>query len=563
MKNRKRVVAILCFLFILVLAGFVRTYKLGDIPPGLTDDEVNAGYDAYSLFVTGKDQWGYSYPIFSFKGFGDYRSSVYTYLFLPLVPVFGLTSFGLRLPAAFLGTVSVGLLYIVARKFGFSRGMSLMAMFLLSINPWHVGITRTAMVITSGVCFLLLGMVGLLCAGKRLIVVLVSFMFFAFTIYAYPAYLCITPLCMAATILLACKRGICTWRQCAWGVVIFSLIVGPYLFSSKTSSYAVRFNQVNIFKDSGTIDTVNEKIGVCMRTYPAFLCRFSYNKFFVFAANIAGNYIRHFSPDFLFIHGTHTQYSVLPLRGLLFRVEYILLLVGIFFLFRFLHDGIAVFLLLILLFAPIPDSLTGEGHYGRYFIVLPFIQLVCAYGLGRLVGVSRQWLVAVVVAGLVFEAVLFGVEYLTHYPFAYSRYSHFGYKELALRLEKDKHLYDSIYISSGINDAKQYIFYLFYTAYDPVKFQTSDAVYKYIEPNGWVRVETIDNLHFIPSFLPGDIGNLVLQDNVLFVGAPGEFPKGDIPVVWTVKDKRGDALFMAVKGEDLRALEQFSVLPNQ
>lgn len=85
---------------ILCLGVFFRFFQIGQIPAGLTNDEADIGYDAYSILNTGKDQWDAKLPIQSFAGFGDYRPVFYTYLVVPMVKIFGLTNVAVRLPSA-------------------------------------------------------------------------------------------------------------------------------------------------------------------------------------------------------------------------------------------------------------------------------------------------------------------------------------------------------------------------------------------------------------------------------------------------------------------------------
>ena len=42
---------------ILAAALFLRIYKVGSNPPGLTPDEAALGYNAYSILKTGRDEY--------------------------------------------------------------------------------------------------------------------------------------------------------------------------------------------------------------------------------------------------------------------------------------------------------------------------------------------------------------------------------------------------------------------------------------------------------------------------------------------------------------------------
>ena len=48
---------------IVLLAFFLRFYKVTEIPPSLNWDEVSIGYNAYSILKTGRDEWGVFLPI--------------------------------------------------------------------------------------------------------------------------------------------------------------------------------------------------------------------------------------------------------------------------------------------------------------------------------------------------------------------------------------------------------------------------------------------------------------------------------------------------------------------
>ena len=55
---------------LLILAGFFRFYQLGNLPPGTHCDEVSVGYNAFSIYQAGIDEWGNRYPL-TFKAFGE------------------------------------------------------------------------------------------------------------------------------------------------------------------------------------------------------------------------------------------------------------------------------------------------------------------------------------------------------------------------------------------------------------------------------------------------------------------------------------------------------------
>jgi hypothetical protein len=150
----------------------------------------------------------------------------------------------------------------------------------------------------------------------------------------------------------------------------------------------------------------------------------------------------------------------------------------------------------------------------------------------------------------------FTVEYWSVFPYQYSAYSHFGYAALIDDIQKNMRQFDHVIVSSKINDSKQYIYYLFYTKYEPSLFQSGMGIEKVLEPNGWVRVKRIGSIEFL-SLLPA-CDELVGQ-HVLLIGAPQEFPKDmpgvvpvtGIPTEFTVKDLAGHILFKGVDSTKL------------
>src|SRR3989304_30788 len=87
-------------------ALFLRVVGLSSYPAGFTQDEAGLGYDAYSLLLTGKDQWGVSWPLI-LRSFGDFKMPLYSYLAIPSVYLFELNEFSVRFPNAILGSFAV------------------------------------------------------------------------------------------------------------------------------------------------------------------------------------------------------------------------------------------------------------------------------------------------------------------------------------------------------------------------------------------------------------------------------------------------------------------------
>ena len=107
MKNKK-----ILLLVILAVAMFLRLYKISQVPVSLFGDELDVGYQAYSILKTGKDYYGNPWPI-HFQSLAEYRTPLYLYSAVPTVAAFGISPLGVRLPAVLFGILSIWILYLL------------------------------------------------------------------------------------------------------------------------------------------------------------------------------------------------------------------------------------------------------------------------------------------------------------------------------------------------------------------------------------------------------------------------------------------------------------------
>lgn len=126
------------------------------IPPGVSNDEADNGYEAYSLWKTGRDQWGVAWPITDFLGFGDHRLPVYIYLTIPPVALAGLNSASVRFPAVIFGAGVLILSYALVRSW-FSDRVGKLTAIVLTLMPWFWGMTRVAIEPPIALFFILAG----------------------------------------------------------------------------------------------------------------------------------------------------------------------------------------------------------------------------------------------------------------------------------------------------------------------------------------------------------------------------------------------------------------------
>lgn len=537
---------------IVLLAAFLRFYHLSSIPAGLTNDEVDIGYDAYSIYHTGRDQWGEFMPLISFKGFGDYRPPLYTYLVTPIIPIFGLTATAVRFPAALFSTISVVLLFFIIKKI-FSEKAGLFGSLLFAISPWAIGLGRMGIESNVGLTFLLAGILSFL-HYKQKIAIYLSMTFFALTLYTYSGYTLLTPLVIMTLIIFFFKQLLKQRNKTILSIILFVLLCSP-LFLKHDASATVRFSQINFLKNInsiGILDTLNSQRGECIKTYPSKICKIAINKGTAFGTTIITNYLSHFSVSFLFTDGTETQYSILPKRGLLYIFEFFLIIAGFVLIIK-KREKEGYLLLALLLVAPIPDTITGSGHYSRSFIMLPFLISIEALGFIQLLSLlDKSKIPTTKTAFSLFTSFvittslgLFFLNYTSYFRTFNSRFSSYGYEELMNYVQSEKNNYDRIYISRHLNDTKHYVYYLFYTKFDPALYQSKENITVSQNTDGWVNVERINNIYFVDSLPAIKPNSDLAKENLLFISAPDDFSK-KIKGIKTIRDLKNDVLFKAV-----------------
>ncbi len=171
----------------LLLGFFFRFYLLNDIPAGLSNDEADIGYDAYSILTTGRDQWGKYLPLTAFQGFGDFRPVLYTYFVIPFIFLFDVSNLAIRFPSALFGVATIGAIYLLGRRL-FNARVGGVSALIVSLSPWAIGLSRTGIESNVAIFFLVLGIYFALGAKQNIKNFYLGVFILAITPYVYSAY---------------------------------------------------------------------------------------------------------------------------------------------------------------------------------------------------------------------------------------------------------------------------------------------------------------------------------------------------------------------------------------
>ena len=89
-------------------------------------DEALAGYDAYSILLTGKDHHGHFLPI-TFQAFNDWIAHSFVYQIIPFIKILGLSVFSIRLSVSVLSISTIFLIIFLAQEFSGNKKFALLS----------------------------------------------------------------------------------------------------------------------------------------------------------------------------------------------------------------------------------------------------------------------------------------------------------------------------------------------------------------------------------------------------------------------------------------------------
>jgi 4-amino-4-deoxy-L-arabinose transferase-like glycosyltransferase len=492
--------SLIILIVIIVLGAILRFVSLSGNPPSLNWDEVSHGYNAYSILKTGMDQWGEKFPIFNFRAYGDYPTTLNLYLTVPFLAIFGLTEFALRFPHALIGTLTIISVYFLAFGITKKQNLGLLAAFLVSIGPWYVFTSRFVLQSNLSV-FLLITAAALFVNRERCKCLLPLSIFSLFlTLFSYHTTRIFSPLLLLGSIFIF-KAEI--KNKLTYVFTVIFIILSAYILINPN---AVARGNVLFIVDQGAVNKIIESRNTSK--LPNIFKRLLYNRPVYFAEAFAKNYISYFSPKFLFLNGgTQYQFSV-PNFGLIYPISLQFFYIGMILLFiKSFKDKNYRFLLLWLVLSPIPASITNESlTVLRATTMLPVPEILIALGLYfvleklpknyRLIGLIIYIIV------LIFSVERYLYNYFTSYRNNYSWSWQYGYKEVVSYVKTNYNNYDKIIVTKKYGEPHE--FFLYYLKYDPAKYLNDPDKIAFFQSN-WYWVDRFDKFYFVNDWQVKDL----------------------------------------------------------
>lgn len=515
----------------LILGALLRLWQLSTVPNGLTWDEAAIGYNAYSLLKTGRDEHGAFMPII-FKSFGDYKPGLYIYLTVPSVAIFGLNEFSVRFPSALAGIITIAGLYLFVRELFSSYsetktknspkpvrvlGIEIypwdFAALALAISPWHTHFSRGAWEVNVFSAFLIFALYYFLRFIKSKSHLYPSLFFACLSLAMYQAAKLLTPLAFLLLILVFWKDF---WKQLPHYfhpkklLLLFPFVAfGLWIFlGSIFGSAGNRLSTLSIFnyKPGISAETVSIDGQKSWQT-PIF-----HNQPQLSASLVLSRYLYHFSPEVLFYEGSViSDRGHIPSLGVLNPLEIIWLVLGLVFIVRQGLNPVTKIVLGLLLLSPIPASLT-LAEFSTVRALFMSLPLATISGVGMYLLAKNLKALSLPIFSIYFLLFVYTFDvYFFHSQIAFAKEFNYGYKQVVQIIKENpskKVVFTDVY-------GQPYIYYVFYTAYDPSTYQNNND---FIDGGLDVgRVGKVGNVEF-HQFSTSD---MMTQKDTLFIGSEG------------------------------------------
>lgn len=535
---------------ILVISFVLRLYALGRVPNGLTVDEADMGYNAYSVLKTGKDVYGRKLPIF-FQSLDDYKPGFAIYSSIPAIKIFGLSDFSVRFMAAILGVITPLLIFAFLKiLYPQNKFLPYIGFILMVFAPWNIEISRATLMYIELIFFILLSLIFFLLGLKNKLFLIVSAAFLSFTLYIYYAAVFYVPVIILILFLIYFKE-LLRFKKFLFIVVITLIVIAlPAVSHYMGAGTKSRFNAISIFTPDIALSAPLKEASYDKNTGLNLFLPL-HNRRIIYLSDFLGNYFNYYNLSYLFVNSSGTRYFYVNYVGLFYLVEVPFFLYGLLQLFK--SKNKANLLILALLFiGPVPAAITlGAAFPHRGIVLILAMQLVIAIGISTLFEnkkVSKViWPFIVLI--YFFNVIFFLHQYFVHSPQEFTSESDNGawfstVKNIIPKIDQYRNQYDNVVFTWPKLGFVPPIYYLFYDRIDPQIIQKRASLWKNEPPSFRQIYNKIGNVEFRPIDWEVD-KNL---QNTLFIGYQKDFPK-EVENVIDQTNLPGDTRFLFVKSQ--------------
>ena len=524
---------------------------VGERPRGLLVDEVSYGYNAYSLWKTGKDEHGVAWPMV-FEAFGDFKLPLYMYSLVPLVALFGLEGWVVRLPSVVAGGLLPLAVFMMMRLWGIRVLPSLGGAVVVALSPWTLMLGRFGYEAHLALMFWTISLGALIHGtkrGKRAYLIIAGILA-GVTWYGYVAFRLVSAIIFLFSFIYLMRRKRFGDGAFLLGSMLITVVaILPYTLDQ---SGTARFRQIGLFADPGPMMFLVEQRNACRYDFPGVVCALLWNKATVYGEILLKRYVDVFSPSYLFLRGDQSlPYLHISHYGqfsfIVMPFFYIGIVVIIFNLFKKFTLSL-VLLLLGLMVGVLPSLLAGEPQKVRLTVALPFILMVIGYGLSHSLSYITAARLRILFMGVfAFMIALHGFRYWVELT---------GLHQDKYAQSYGSHLHDVLtFADSNFPDSKliiapffadPIIYYAFYNKTDPSYYQ-SNVKFAQRDSGGFIHAVELGEEVIVNSQQLGEIACNYNGANLLYItNMPLLKDYPETGMIYTSKSRDGIHVFAYV-----------------
>lgn len=439
-------------LILIIISGFVMIYKLGVIPNGLYIDEINYGYNAYSLLTTGKDEYGMAYPLL-LRAQGLYLPSVYAYISIIPIKILGLNDFTVRLTASLSGILLVIFYYICLRDY--LKIKNKFNLFVISlffcITPWMVLMSRFGVELMTGLLLWSIGSYYFWKGFKS-----EKYLIWGAIILSISTYVSYSNRYLVLIYIIA---AFVVHRKIIWkALLIFLIIQIPNLLIINTKGFFAKGDLIGI-------DIILDQSSKIPNFIPLIL-----RVFMAFVREIFSRYVTYYSPSSLFFEPDPDLQRSLPELSVFYPWMIAPYLIGLYVLWKKRKMDIYKYIIVLFFISGIAAGLTRDPFSTHRALPLLFpMGIVIGMGINQVLeNLKRNYKYAFICIILIYSGLMLWRSYFVFLPKERAKFWGGGYKELALEIKKR----DSLFVIDQSRVKPSYIYLVYYLKYQPEKFQT-------------------------------------------------------------------------------------------
>lgn len=484
-------------LAIVLLASFLRIYRLAEIPHGFYVEEMTNAYIGRYIFLHGRDIYGNTFPLLYFDKFGDFPPVLPLYLSGAATFLFGITEFAARIPVAIIGVLGVIPMYLLGKTIFGKKSYGLVAALILAVSPWHIVLSRTTaegIVGMTAYSFALWFILDWYSSRKNSRMYMAVFLFFL-CYHLYPGLRLFVPMTVAPVAFIAWRNKHRGTKLAVVAALFFLVLTG---IISQTHWGKARFAQTSLLTSKTMKEQLATKNGILASVDAGNipLARTFHNKPVAYIREFFHQYLTYFSPLYLFYEGGgQYRYYNVPDQGLI-PITFLLLFAAAFI--PHMRYPFYPFIIYLLVVSPLSSAITVDftPHIHRSLFMLLPLTLVAVYGWIWL-SKFKLWKfipVLLLVIPLSLELIYFWHMYTGHSPSFQSTLRNDGDRELVQYVSANRTSYETVYMPAF---ERLPLYYLFYTKNFDKKLTGTFTTE--------LRLPEADNVKFVNDWCPTKI----------------------------------------------------------